>query len=79
MESHHINKILCGKCSKIPLIMYNRIIYRDSPYHCGTFGSELVSEGLRVSMRAKVHDSLRSHIYSAHDLLHFDIVVSAVP
>ena len=78
VQTNNINKILRGKSRKIALIVNNTVIYWYRAYHGGAFTRELAAERLCVTVAGKVHYSLRAHIYRAHNLLHFNVIIFAV-
>ena len=78
MKTDNIDEISGRQCRQVALIVYHAVIDRYCPYHDRAFGSKLSPERLSVSVTGKIHDSLGSHVDSAHDLFHLYVVVLAV-
>ena len=78
MKTDHIDKILGGQSSQIPLIVDHTVIDGNGSDHGRTFMCQLLTERLGVSMAGKIHDGLCTKLYSTHDLLHFDVVIFTV-
>ena len=79
MEPHHVDEILGSQGGEIPLIMDDAVVNRHRADHSGTLGGELPAEGLGVAVGGQVHNGFRPHVHGGHDLLHFDVIVLAVP
>ena len=79
MQAHHVDEVLCGQFSQIPLIVDDRVVHRYGADHHGALVGQLLPEGLGVAVAGQVHDGLGPHVHGTHDLLHFNVVVLAVP
>ena len=79
VEAHHIHEILGGQLRQIPLIVDHRVIHRHRADHHRALMGQLLPEGLGVAMAGQIHNGLRSQVHSAHNLLHFHIIILAVP
>ena len=78
MQSYHINKVFCGKCCQIPLIMDHAVIDWNSSDHNRAFTCQFLTEWLCISMAGKIHDCLRSKFYGARNFFHLDVIIFAV-
>ncbi len=74
-----IDKIFGGQRVEISLIVDNRVIDRDGTDHGRALRTEFPAERLRIAVAGEIHNGLRAEIDRIHDLLHFDIIVFAVP
>ena len=79
VQPHYVNEILGGEGGQVALVMNDAVVDRHGADHGGAFGGELFAEGLGVAVAGKVHDGLSAHIHGAHHLLHFHVVILAVP
>jgi hypothetical protein len=78
VKSYYIDKVLCSEGCEVALIVDNAIVYGNRTDHSGTLTCELSAEGLRVSVRREIHNGFCAHIYSCHNLFHFNIVVLTI-
>ena len=78
MQTYHIDKILCGQCGKIPLIVDHGIIDRNRTDHSRTFVREFAAERDRIAVGGQIHDRFRPHVDCFHDFFHFYVIVLAV-
>ena len=78
MQAYHINKILCGQCRKIPLIVNYRIIYRHGSDHSRTFRRQFSPERNGVPVRGEIHDRMRSHVNCRHHFFHLHVIILTV-
>ena len=79
MQAHHVDEVLCGQFSQVPLIVDDRVVHRYGADHHRALVGQLLPEGLGVAVAGQVHDGLGPHVHGTHDLLHFNVVVLAVP
>ena len=79
VQTDHIDKVLCGESREVALIVYDAVVYRYRTDDGRTLGSQFLSERLCVAVTRKVHDRFGSHLYGVHHLLHFHIIILAVP
>ena len=79
VQAHHVDKVLGGERRQIALVMDHAVVYRHGADHGGALMRELLAEGLRIAMGGKVHDRLGPHVHGGHHLLHFDVIVLAIP
>ena len=79
MEAHHINEILCSQGIQIPLIVNNAVIHRHRANHGRTLPGELLAERLGVAVAGQIHNRLCPQVNGRHNLLHFHVIILAVP
>ena len=79
MEADHVDEVPGRQGSQVPLVVDDAVIDGHGTDHGGTLPGQLLPEGLGIAVGGQVHDGLRPHMDSGHDLLHLHIVVLAVP
>ena len=79
MKPYHVNEILGGQGGEVTLVVDDAVVNRHGADHGRALGGELPAEGLGVAVGGQVHDGLGPHVDSRHDLLHFNVIVLAVP
>ena len=78
VQADHVNEVLRGQGSQVPLVVDHAVIHRHGTDHGGAFARKFSSERLGISMRGQVHDRLGAHVDRRHDFLHLDVIVLAV-
>ena len=79
VKPNHIQKILRRKLRQILLAVNHAVIHGHRTNHSRAFPHQLLPKRARAPVTRKVHDRFGTEFHRAHDLLHFHVVICAIP